>query len=545
LDAAGNLFIADTNNNRIRRINVLGIITTVAGTGSSGFRGDGGPATSAWLALPRRLTVDPAGDVFITDSNNHRIRELIPAKQSSTTFSMADGGAVTLQTGGSPNGGTTVGYVRVNPDQGAPPPSGFAIIDFRENNVLVSEAGVAGSPLIHSGRIYAEVSSTTDTGLAIANPNSQSATISFFFTDANGDFGQGTTTIPANGQIAKFLDQTPFNSRSALSGTFTFSSNLPIAVVALRGLINERSEFLMTTLPVTDLSLAASAATVVLPHFAVGGGWTTQIVLVNPTDAALSGNIQFRDPAGQLSGVGSGGSNTFVYSISPRSSFKFQTSDSSSTPLTGSIHVTPALNSSAPSGLAIFSFQSRGITVSEASVPAQPPGTAYRLYAESLGDFDHNAAGSTRTGLAIANTSAQATTVIVEVLNLDGSSGLIGTMAIPGNGQTALYLNQIPGIQTLLTPFRGMLRLTSFTPITVVGLRARFNERTDQLITTTPPANESVAPPVFGIFFPHFADAGGYTTQFVLFGGQPRETPSGTLQFVSPTGAAMSLVIRQ
>jgi hypothetical protein len=203
------------------------------------------------------------------------------------------------------------------------------------------------------------------------------------------------------------------------------------------------------------------------------------------------------------------------------------------------------LSSIAPSGLAIFSFQSNGITVSEAGVPAQPAGTAFRLYAESLGDFDHNASGSTRTGLAVANTSSQATTVIAEVLNLDGTSGLIGTIAIPGNGQTALYLNQIPGIQTLLTPFRGMLRLTSFAPITVVGLRARYNERTDQLISTTPPSNESIPPPVSGIFFPHFADAGGYTTQFVLFGGQPGDTPSGTLEFVSQSGAAMSLVIRQ
>src|SRR5262249_11479797 len=158
-------------------------------------------------------------------------------------------------------------------------PAGLAIIGFRQNNVLVSEASVPASPLIRSGRIYAEVGSSINTGLAIANPNSQPATVSFFFTDSNGNFGDGATTIPANGQIAKFLNEPPFNSPSSLTGSFTFSSSAPIAAVALRGRTNERSEFLITTLPVLDLQAPVSMDSAVIPHFADGGGWTTQIIL--------------------------------------------------------------------------------------------------------------------------------------------------------------------------------------------------------------------------------------------------------------------------
>src|SRR5262249_29121619 len=124
-------------------------------------------------------------------------------------------------------------------------------------------------------------------------------------------------------------------------------------------------------------------------------------------------------------------------------------------------------------------------------------------------------------------------------------SGLIGTIGIPGNGQTSLFLNQIHGIETLLTPFRGMLRLTSFTPVTIAGIRARYNERADLLIATTPPGNESTPPPASGIYFPHFPDAGGYTTQFIRFSDRPGQSSSGTLQFVSQTGDPMNLVIRQ
>src|SRR5262249_47145296 len=75
VDAAGNLFIADLDNDRVRKVNVAGIITTVAGT-VDGFSGDGGPATSAQLSSPMRLAVDLSGNLFIADYDNGRIRKV-------------------------------------------------------------------------------------------------------------------------------------------------------------------------------------------------------------------------------------------------------------------------------------------------------------------------------------------------------------------------------------------------------------------------------------------------------------------------------------
>ncbi|MGI8785709.1 MAG: IPT/TIG domain-containing protein [Acidobacteriota bacterium] len=76
LDAAGNLLIADTGNNRIRKVDSAGIITTIAGTGQSGFSGDNGPATQATLSSPASVTADTAGNLFIADSNNDRVRKI-------------------------------------------------------------------------------------------------------------------------------------------------------------------------------------------------------------------------------------------------------------------------------------------------------------------------------------------------------------------------------------------------------------------------------------------------------------------------------------
>ncbi len=76
VDAAGNLYIVDAQNNVIRRVSTTGIITTIAGTGTSGFSGDGGQATSAQLAKPQAVAVDTAGNVYIADSGNNRVRQV-------------------------------------------------------------------------------------------------------------------------------------------------------------------------------------------------------------------------------------------------------------------------------------------------------------------------------------------------------------------------------------------------------------------------------------------------------------------------------------
>jgi uncharacterized protein (TIGR03437 family) len=75
-DTAGNLFYADSVNQVIRKIDTNGIITTVAGNGLEGFSGDGGPATAASMDFPIGVTVDGAGNIYIADGNNNRIRKV-------------------------------------------------------------------------------------------------------------------------------------------------------------------------------------------------------------------------------------------------------------------------------------------------------------------------------------------------------------------------------------------------------------------------------------------------------------------------------------
>jgi uncharacterized protein (TIGR03437 family) len=90
VDAAGNVYLADTPDHRVRRITPQGIITTVAGNGRAGFSGDNGPATSAALQFPYGLTVDRLGNLYIADLGNARVRRVTPEGVITT---VAGGGA--------------------------------------------------------------------------------------------------------------------------------------------------------------------------------------------------------------------------------------------------------------------------------------------------------------------------------------------------------------------------------------------------------------------------------------------------------------------
>jgi hypothetical protein len=76
LDAAGNLYIADSENNRIRMVTIAGIISTIVGNGTAGYSGDGGNATAAELYDPCRVTLDATGNIYICDEKNNLIRKV-------------------------------------------------------------------------------------------------------------------------------------------------------------------------------------------------------------------------------------------------------------------------------------------------------------------------------------------------------------------------------------------------------------------------------------------------------------------------------------
>lgn len=148
VDLAGNLFITCQYAERIRKVSTNGIISTFAGNGSSGFAGDGSAATSARLYSPGGVAVDAIGDVFIADSGNNRIREV---GANGLIMTVAGSGA----TGFSGDGGAATNAALDNPADVALDRLGNLYIADAGNN-RVREVNFAGSPVLPMGKATAK-----------------------------------------------------------------------------------------------------------------------------------------------------------------------------------------------------------------------------------------------------------------------------------------------------------------------------------------------------------------------------------------------------
>jgi len=201
LDAAGNLFIADSGNNRIRKVSANGIIVTVAGDGVAGFAGDGGTAVLAELSSPLAVAVDGAGDVYIADSLNNRIREFSAAGIISTI-------AGTGVAGFAGNGGQAVAAQLNYPNGVAVDGSGNVLIADTNNAIIrkisasgtiatVAIGGTPGSPG-PDGNICIlpyPVQACGPTGVAVDGFGD------VFFADT---FNDRVTEVATNGTMAEF-----------------------------------------------------------------------------------------------------------------------------------------------------------------------------------------------------------------------------------------------------------------------------------------------------------------------------------------------------
>ena len=136
-DTNGNIYIADAANNRIRKINSSGIITTIAGMGGAGFGGDGGPASVAYLYGPHGVSTDKAGNIYIADLGNIRIRKILT---NDTIYTIAGNGTY----GSNGNGGPAKYAQLYSPDNVAIDTPGNVYIADNNNNCIriVNTSGI-------------------------------------------------------------------------------------------------------------------------------------------------------------------------------------------------------------------------------------------------------------------------------------------------------------------------------------------------------------------------------------------------------------------
>ncbi len=181
LDSSGRIYISDCYNQRVRVIDASGVITTLAGTGKAGFSGDGGPAASARLNFPSGVAVDTSGDVYISDWHNQRVR-MVDTSGTITTL------AGTGKSGFSGDGSTAGGAMLSFPFGVAVDPSGDVFIaDTRNNRVRMVEGPSYALPVSTITSPENGVMTYSDgSGITISGTASASNGVSFVEVSTDG-----------------------------------------------------------------------------------------------------------------------------------------------------------------------------------------------------------------------------------------------------------------------------------------------------------------------------------------------------------------------
>ena len=249
VDASGNVYIADTNNARIRKVSASGIITTIAGNGVQGYAGDGGQATTAELNYPCGIALDGAGNLYIADLANNRIRKVAP---NGVIITIAGNG----MQGYSGDGGPAASAELNRPNSVAVDSSGNIIVADTQNNAIRSIQGVGSGP---------SIAAVTNAASNLADGFIAPGEIVVLYGTGLGQAQLAVATVGADGLYDTQLAGTTV-LMNGIPAPVIYTSATQVSVIAPYGITGSLAQLTATfqnrTTPPFSIPVAASAPSI-------------------------------------------------------------------------------------------------------------------------------------------------------------------------------------------------------------------------------------------------------------------------------------------
>ena len=537
VDGVGNLYIADTNNHRIRKVDSTGTITTIAGSGpranssSRGeFYGDGGPATAARLSYPHGVAVDRAGNIYIADSRNHRIRKV---DSTGTITTVAGSGATRLLGGGFNGDGGPAVLARLSSPSGvALDGAGNLYIADRHNHRIrkVDSSGtittIAGNGPSGHGSYGGDGGPAVLARLSSPSGVTVDGAGNLYIADTEGnrirkvDASGTITTIAGTGEHGIGGDGGP----AVLARLFSPSG---LAVdgtgnVYIADTHNSRIRVLTTN------PLQTGNRIHYFPHLAVGAGWQTTITYINYSAEEVTCRTDFFSDQGSPLRVSFPSLRTVDSRsdvLPPGGSIHEETDVELSTPLAPG-WARAACSGPVQSSLLFRQYDSAGVPVAEAGVNAAAfPATRFVTFAEQ-------AAGQAGTGVAYANPSATETArVTFTARDTVGRTLASASRTLQAKGHGAQNMAGLLGF----TSFTGSLEVTSTEPIVTLSL----NFEAAPVFSSLPPGEldpSAQGPTTY--YFPHLTVGASWQTTITYINYSPQEVTCQT-DFISDHGSPL------
>jgi sugar lactone lactonase YvrE len=318
--------------------------------------------------------------------------------------------------------GLAAGSATVTPDSGQSTPAGTAIFRYRVSGNLVTEAAAYATATRRSRMVVDYLG--TQTGVAVSNPAATAATVTFTLMDRYGNVADtASRSVPANGHLALFVHEMFPDVADPFSGLLDIASATPVAPVTLKVTYNSRQEFILTTLPVADLTAPATASQIVFPHLVLGAGWSTQLFLVNSDlTKAASGRVAFVDSQGRaiLTTLGGQSAGDFPYQVVAGGGRRFIPGNSATAasalvldPATKRATTEVTVNTGGTVSLPLLVYDSTGTARDDfnATVVSSNPNVALASAAGLTG----RQAGFSTLSIAVSGTATTVTATVVDV----------------------------------------------------------------------------------------------------------------------------------
>jgi sugar lactone lactonase YvrE len=590
-DPAGNIYLADQSNNRVRKVGTNGVISTFAGTGVAGFSGDNGPALLAQLNGPIGVCVAPNGTVYVNDINNRRVRAISPSGMITTVA--GNGGTTSSGDGGPATAASMILPIRCTVD----PTGNLYIADQGANKIRKVDTSGNITTFAGTGTQSFSGDGGPATAATFNNPTwvlSDSSGNIYVSDQSNERVREITTngninTVAGNGINAFSGDNGP-----ATSASLNFPGGLALDSAGSLYIVDPGNERIRKVTGGVITTVAGNG----LAGYSGDGGAPLQAEFNNPFALAIdsAANLYIGDinnnRVRELTGLASGGSTnsqsyyfsdlvfggsfqtTLTYiNYSPQSvscitnfysdsgtslaiPFSDQTGSSRTDTLApgGSLHVQTiaSLSAAVTEGWAqascsgpieaglLYRLYSGGTAISEASINAETaPTSVFATFAQSA---------VSSTGIAYANPSTtQSATITLLAYNTGGS--LLGSHIVTlgplahGSSNVGTWLGQ--------ANFTGFVAITSTSPIISLSLNAEaypiFSSlppgdlpSTTKLVGSAPGGATSAQ----SYYFSDLAFAGGFQTTLTYINYSPNSITC-TTTFYSDTGAPLSVPFTQ
>jgi serine/threonine-protein kinase len=571
LDATGSVFFTSFDN-VVRELKTDGTILNIAGTGTAGYSGDGGPAMAAQLNLPQGVAVDANGRIYVGDAGNQAVRVLIPrATAPVLALSMTHSGSVspgqasvswTLVVSNSAGGATTSGTVSVTDFV----PVGLTLTSMSGTGWSCSGATCTRSDALAAGASYPPITVTANPGGSAYGQAMNEAAVSGGGSVMSAS-AQDLLTLPVcgvaltfGGQVVPAAGGTFYLGVSAASTcawtasadqtwvmyfvkneygsvfasgpptgngqvSFTAGSNSGPARTANLTIGSQVFRILQEATPPAGLQATGSMA-----HLTSGGGWQSAVTLVNTGNTAATARLDFFDN----NGLGLQLPWTFPESFFPQAPIQaasFETILNPTALTVLEIQQNSAASEQPGSALLSSDGSAGGFTIfqylptgQQAVVPLETRNAPSYVLA-----FDNT--GELQTGVAIANASAQDATLSLIVRDETGRQIATHSESLYAWGHTSFMLTKY----TETAGIRGTVE--AFTPvggrISVLGLRVNHGIA----ITTLPVSATGNAG---GGTLAQVAVNGGWQTTFTLV-NTGATAATATLKFFDDSGAPLAL----